>query len=221
MSEVCQTYLQASNASLFENACAIQKSAITPEVTTALKTCCVGGGGVQTTADGCFTYCNITSTYDGLFWGFCLIDNLSTSEAAILIGDDNDGDWSGCTDDDLFSNSSATTVPVGNIATTWEAEGQTLTISSGGAAVTTEVLPTGPFLSAFLTGIFGGDSTTTSGVTKTGTTKPTGTVTGKASTTTGGPASTSTKPSKASGGLSLSKAGAAVVVGLALFTAWL
>jgi hypothetical protein len=30
MSMRCQTYLQASNASIFENSCAIQKSAVTP-----------------------------------------------------------------------------------------------------------------------------------------------------------------------------------------------
>lgn len=92
MSSVCQTYLQASNTSLFDNSCAIQKSAVTPAVLTGLTTCCVGGGGVHTTDDGCFTYCNITSSYDGLFWEFCLLDNLSTSEVAILFADDNDAD---------------------------------------------------------------------------------------------------------------------------------
>ncbi|PMD46637.1 hypothetical protein L207DRAFT_507538 [Hyaloscypha variabilis F] len=219
MSASCQTYAQASNASIFDNSCAIQKSLITPDVTTALKTCCVGGGGVQTTSDGCFTYCNITNFYDTFYWNVCLLDNLSTSESAILFEDE---DGSGC-DEDLFSgNSSATTAPVGNIAMTWVGEGQTLTLSSGGTAIETTVLPTGQFLSAYLSSIFGGDATpTTSGVSETGSPKPAGTASGKASTTTGGPASTSSKPNKASGGLSVSKAGAAVVVGLVLFTAWL
>jgi hypothetical protein len=45
-----------------------------------------------TTDDGCFSYCNITSSYDGLYWGSCLLDNLSASEAAILFANDNDAD---------------------------------------------------------------------------------------------------------------------------------
>jgi hypothetical protein len=222
MAAECQTYAQASNATLFENACAIQKSLVNPAVTAGLKTCCVGGGGVHTTADGCFTYCNITSSYDGLYWQFCLLDVLDTSDAAIIFADNDFEDFSGCTDDDESGTGAATTVPVGNIATTWLGEGQTLTISSGGAAISTAVLPVGDFLSA----AFGGDSTTTSGVTRTKS-SPTGkatgstTTSGKPSGTTSGPASTSSKPSKASAGISFSKAGAAVVVGLALFTALL
>jgi len=173
---------------------------------------------VQTTSDGCFTYCNITNFYDTFYWDVCLLDNLSTSEFAILFEDD---DASGCAED-LFSgngSSSATTQPAGNIATTWLGEGQTLTLSSGGTVVETTTIPTGDFFSQYVSELFGGldSSTTTTGVSTTGGTKPTG----KASTTTTGPASTSSKPSKASGGLSFSKAGAVVMVGLALFTAWL
>ena len=221
MSASCPTYTQASTDSVFSNSCAIQKNFITPDVTTALKTCCVGGGGVQTTSDGCFTYCNITGFYDTFYWSVCLLDNLPTSESAILF---EDVDASGC-DEDLFSsNSSATTVPAGNIATTWLGEGQTLTLSSDGSAVETTTIPTGDFFSQYVSGLFGGldsSTTTTTGGSQTSTPKPTGTAGGKASATTSGPASTSTKPSKASGGLSFSKAGAVVVVGLALFTAWL
>jgi hypothetical protein len=111
---------------------------------------------------------------------------------------------------------------VGNIATTWVGKGQTLTVSSGGAAISTVVLPVGDFLSA----AFNGDSTTTSGVTQTKSSamgKATGSTTtsGKASGTISGPASTSSKPSKAPVGISFSKASAAVVVGLALFAALL
>jgi hypothetical protein len=90
-----------------------------------------------------------------------------------------------------------TTIPVGNIATAWIGEGQTLTISRARAAVTAEFLPVGDFL-----GAFGADPTTT----------------GKPSGTTSGPAATSSKLSKASAGTSFSEAGAAVMVGFALFT---
>jgi hypothetical protein len=90
-----------------------------------------------------------------------------------------------------------TTIPVGNIATTWIGEGQTLTISSAGAAVTAEVLLVGDLL-----GAFGADPA----------------MTGKPSGMTSGPAATSSKLSKASAGTSFSEAGAAVMAGFALFT---
>lgn len=221
MSSSCQTIDDAfTNAALFENACAIQGSALTPTISTALKTCCIGGGGVQTTPDGCFTYCNITSTLDGVYWSFCLVDNLDTSTSAQLFVDN---DYTHCIDDDELGtagSSTATTVPVGNIATTWLGEGQTLTESSAGSAVTTIVLPVGNVLSAFQSEF---DQTTSSGATTTkssssGTATGATTTSGKPSSTTTGPASTSSKPSKAAGGVSFSRAGTAFVVGVAIFS---
>lgn len=127
---------------------------------------------------------------------------MSQSPSSLLIKDGkhvavaNSSQWPGCTDDDESRTNTATTVSVDNTATTWIGEGQILTISRAGAAVTTEVLPVGDFL-----GAFGADPTTT----------------GKPSETTSGPAATSSKPSMASAGVSFSKAGAAVMVGFALF----
>ncbi len=72
-----------------------------------------------------------------------MVDNLDTSESVTLFFDN---DFVRCNNDDESDSWSATIVLVGHVATTWLAEGQTLTFSSAGAAVTTEVLLPGPLL---------------------------------------------------------------------------
>src|SRR6266498_4501398 len=128
----CATYASFPNTT-FPNSCVIGKASLSKPISAALKTCCVGGGGVKTTSDGCFTYCNVTSGVDGIYWQECLLDNVTPADIAAV--DENN---MGCNPSDISFGDNVT-IPDGNIASTWSIPIETLTLKSDGVIVTTVV----------------------------------------------------------------------------------
>lgn len=189
--------LAAVNSTL-TNACAIQDSSASSQVKDALKTCCVGGGGPKMTSDGCFSYCNTTSIYDELHWSYCLLDILGQDLFSL-----DDG---GCTNDfDL----TATTIPVGNIATTWNPRGQTITFTESGTTEVVTLASGDPFAIS--------TSSNPAATTSPPTGRPSTSSKNSPSSTSTALTASNTSSAGSSNRVSNSKFGIAVIVGLVLF----